>query len=66
LVDRDLQFNFGALPLPFARWFFSSGSYSYPCVRPWPQQQYDQCDQVEKELEAAQSKTTVLGNAEPG
>src|SRR5882724_2488078 len=29
----------------FARWFVSSGSYSYPCMRPQSQQQFDQCDQ---------------------
>src|SRR6266496_2138144 len=29
----------------FARWFcLSSGSYSYPCVRPLSQQQFDRCD----------------------
>jgi hypothetical protein len=42
----------------FARWFYSSGSYSYPCMSPQRQQQYDQCDQVEEELEAAQSKAS--------
>jgi hypothetical protein len=25
------------------------GSYSYPCISPWREQQYDQCDQVEEE-----------------
>jgi hypothetical protein len=28
-------------------------------MQPWPQQQFDLCDQVEEELEAAQSKPTL-------
>jgi len=36
----------GALPLAFLLvGFVSSGSYSYPCMRPQSQQQFDQCDQ---------------------
>ena len=38
---------------------FSNGSYSYPYVRPQSQQQFDLCDQMEEELEAAQSKASV-------
>jgi hypothetical protein len=38
--------------------FVSNGSYSYPCMSPWRQQQFDQYDQVEEELEAAQSKAS--------
>src|SRR5436309_2895045 len=34
------------LTLPFCLLVcFSSGSYSYPCLRPQSQQQFDQCDQ---------------------
>jgi hypothetical protein len=30
--------------------FVSSGSYSYPCLRPQSQQQFDQCDLLEEEI----------------
>jgi len=50
----------GALPLSFLLvGFVSSGSYSYPCMRPQSQQQFDQCDQLEEELGRAQSKPTL-------
>jgi hypothetical protein len=50
----------GTLPLPFGSVVFvSSGSYSYPYVRPQSQQQFDLCDQMEEELEATQSKASV-------
>jgi hypothetical protein len=39
--------------------FISSGSYSYPCMSPQRQQQFDLYDQVEEELEAAQSKASL-------
>jgi len=45
-------FLFGTLGL------FSSGSYSYPCFSPWREQQFDQCDLLEEELEATQSKAS--------
>ncbi len=38
--------------------FVSSGSYSYPCISPRREQQFDQCDLLEEELEAAQSKAS--------
>jgi hypothetical protein len=48
-----------ALPLSFLLvGFVSSGSYSYPCLRPQSQQQFDQCDQVEEELGRAQFKAS--------
>jgi hypothetical protein len=55
-----LKVFLGALPLPFllVGFCFSSGSYSYPYLRPQSQQQFDQCDQVEEELGRAQSKPT--------
>jgi hypothetical protein len=41
----------GALPLPYLLvGFVSSGSYSYPYLRPQSQQQFDQCDLLEEEL----------------
>jgi len=55
-----LRVSFGdASSSVFARWFcFSSGSYSYPYLRPQSQQQFDQCDQVEEELGRAQSNAS--------
>ena len=48
-------FLFGSLGL------LSSGSYSYPCFSPRREQQFDQCDLLEEELEAAQSKASNKG-----
>jgi hypothetical protein len=41
-----------ALPLPVGSlvFFLSSGSYSYPCISPQREQQFDLYDQVEEEL----------------
>src|SRR5438309_11494925 len=49
----------GGAPSSLARWFlFSSSSYSYPCISPQREQQFDLYDQVEEELEAAQSRAS--------
>jgi len=53
LFSGGASSSFGTLVFCFA-----SGSYSYPCISPQREQQYDQFDQVEEELEAAQSKAS--------
>jgi hypothetical protein len=39
-----------ALPLPFGTVAAATGSYSYPCISPQREQQFDLYDQVEEEL----------------
>src|SRR6266540_5628737 len=61
VCSSRLKFSLERFLFLFTRWFlFSSGSYSYPCMRPQSQQQFDQCDQRGRGTWArVQSKPTL-------